>query len=781
MTSEKPMINDDRLPGQPEGIDLKSIYYVVFRHKWKVICCCLAGVLASAALYFVNPPVYQSEGSLLVKYVRDNEARILSPGAKDSEIRTPDSRGDGIMNTEKAILTSFDLAIEVAGHIGPEKILRKAGRTDKIAAASVVHKGTVVETKKENNTISVTFRHRDPEVAQTVLGSLFDAYQKKHVAIHALAGINEDDLTRKADDLRSKLKKTEEELRGWKEKAGVTSVEDANKSHVDQITKIQEDLHKAETELAGRKAGLKELQGTAPRKTTETVVGEDPIPPDKADQFRNLALELDSLRKAETNLLVQFTGESARVKGVRERIADVEQQKKKLEEEYPQLTTKPGAILPLTANPAAPTMNTLMETYRITALEAETNTLHIQLESLQAGVAEIRKAEAKITELQREKELQEASLRTYQTVLEQAKIYLAFAPGKMPNINVVQEPTPPAKDISKTMKPMAVALALGLIGGLGLAFLIELVLDLSVKRPIDVKRKLGLPLFLTIPLMPRNGHAHLPKKFEESPEQMPTRTTSVGVDPSSFFPHRTGSPTNKKQKPSAASSDGNMTPSAHINGSVAPWEAHHQLRAYHEALRDRLITHFEVNNMTHKPKLIAVTSCSQGAGVTSTAAGLAATLSETGDGNVLLVDMNLEQGAAHPFHRGQPACGLLDALESETRDPALVQEKLYLASMNDTVNKLPHLLPKRFTHLVPKLKMSDYDYIIFDMPAVSQTSITPKLARYMDMVLMVLESEKTNRDVVEQATTLLGESNVSVKAVLNKYRPYVPRWLQQEL
>jgi hypothetical protein len=51
----------------------------------------------------------------------------------------------------------------------------------------------------------------------------------------------------------------------------------------------------------------------------------------------------------------------------------------------------------------------------------------------------------------------------------------------------------------------------------------------------------------------------------------------------------------------------------------------------------------------------------------------------------------------------------------------------------------------------------------------------------MDMVLMVLESEKTNRDVVQQANSLLGESNVSVKAVLNKYRPYVPRWLQQEL
>src|SRR6266702_4978406 len=161
----------------------------------------------------------------------------------------------------------------------------------------------------------------------------------------------------------------------------------------------------------------------------------------------------------------------------------------------------------------------------------------------------------------------------------------------------------------------------------------------------------------------------------------------------------------EKRSTSAPGSVSGVESNRPVSDSVAPWDAHHELRAYYEALRDRLITHFDVHGMTHKPKLIALTSCSRGAGVTSTAAGLAATLSETGDGNVLLVDMNVEQGAAHPFHRGRPACGLLDALESETRDPALVQEKLYLASMNDVASNLPHILPKRFTNLVPKLTM----------------------------------------------------------------------------
>ena len=763
MTPEETMMDDEHRQAQNAGINLKDIYYVLFRHKWKIILFSLAGVLAAAGVYILGPPTYQSEAKLFVPYVLERERQSLNPAAKDSEIR-PTETGS-IINSELEILRSFDIYTQVADLVGPEKILSKAGNANRIQAAAVIGKNLETEAIGRSSTIRVVFRHSDQDVVQPVLRNLIERYQKKHVEVHRLAGFMEEDLTRKTDELRNKLAKIEEELRGWMDKAGVTSLDAANKAHVDQISKIREDLFRAEAELAGHRAGLLELQGAASKKTEEKATdgsGGSKVPLEKTDQYRNVAAELDSLRKNETNLLAQFTGESPYVKKIRERIADFELQTRKLEQDYPQLT-KPNSPspLPVAVNQAVPSFDPLIEAYRITTLEAQTNTLHSQLKVVLAEAAEVKNAEAKITELKREKDLLETNYRNSQTTLEQAKLDQSLLPGKVPNINVVQEPSPPAKDSSKTLKPMAIALALGVFGGLGLAFCIELVLDRSVRRPIEVKDKLHLPLFLTIPHVARNGHARLPQNSVVSDlkeqEQMEKRTTS------------------------GQGSVGGVESNRPIAAGVAPWDTDHQLRVYYEALRDRLITHFEVNNMTHKPKLIAVTSCSQGAGVTSTAAGLAATLSETGDGNVLLVDMNLKQGAAHPFHMGRPACGLLDALESETRDPALVQEKLYLASMNDTASTLPHILPRRFTHLVPKLKMSDYDYIIFDMPAISQISVTPKLARYMDMVLMVIESEKTNRDVVEQANSLLAESNVSVKAVLNKYRSCVPRWLHQEL
>jgi Mrp family chromosome partitioning ATPase len=213
---------------------------------------------------------------------------------------------------------------------------------------------------------------------------------------------------------------------------------------------------------------------------------------------------------------------------------------------------------------------------------------------------------------------------------------------------------------------------------------------------------------------------------------------------------------------------------------VVSLERNPSLQPFYEALRDRLLVHFEVKNLTHKPKLVAVTSAGQGAGVSTIAAGLAASLSRTGDGNVLLVDMNLEHGAAQQFYKGKPDCGLDAALENATKGNALVQENLYVVTGNSDSDKLPRILPKRFAALLPRLKASDYDYIIFDLPPVSQTSITSRLARLMDMVLLVVESEKSNREVVQQASTWLAESGATVGAVLNKTRRYVPERLHPE-
>ena len=67
------------------------------------------------------------------------------------------------------------------------------------------------------------------------------------------------------------------------------------------------------------------------------------------------------------------------------------------------------------------------------------------------------------------------------------------------------------------------------------------------------------------------------------------------------------------------------------------------------------------------------------------------------------------------------------------------------------------------------------------LPRVTRTSITPGLAGMMDLVLMVVESEKEPQDMVKRAATLMQESQARVSVVLNKLRTFVPARLHREL
>jgi Mrp family chromosome partitioning ATPase len=236
----------------------------------------------------------------------------------------------------------------------------------------------------------------------------------------------------------------------------------------------------------------------------------------------------------------------------------------------------------------------------------------------------------------------------------------------------------------------------------------------------------------------------------------------------------------RRKLAAGAGADGSHT-NGENGGAMTVWDPKTtHIEMYADGLRERLMTYFEAHNLNlKKPKLVAVTECGQGAGVTVIANNLAASLSRT-SGNVLLVDMKGENGAARAFYQGRPGRTVSNLLEPENetngRETNGAEE-----NGEENNNKLACALPSKFTHIVPKLRASDYDYIVFDMPAISPMSATPRLGSYMDIVLLVLESEKTGQQLAARATALMRESRANVAAVVNKYRAHVPARLSQEL
>jgi uncharacterized protein involved in exopolysaccharide biosynthesis/Mrp family chromosome partitioning ATPase len=787
----------------PPAINLRDIYYVMFRHKWKIsIICGVALVVAIVVKLTVKVP-YQSEAKLYIRYVIDSKSPGQMSGS-DSRVRSMDERAENVINTEMQILTSFDLAQQVADAITPQRILSKmGGGTNRYLAATVIQRGLLAEVPHGSSVIRIMFQHPDIDVVQPVLRTLILTYVKKHDEIHR--PVYDEFLTQETDTLRSRLLETEDQLRKAMSKAGIISIEDTKKQYTEQLSRIQEDIFKAQAELAERRTAVDEIESGLRRKsdsstngsiasgqsseppgsnspvvlatlpagtnlasatssddnTNDTAAAED----DSRAEHKKICVLLETLQKKEQELLIQFTPANPMVKSIQGQIESYRKLKHDLEDENPALLAtkeapKAGGEKPL-VGPAQSSYDIVAEKARVAALLARMHVLNDQMDKIRQEAASVEQVEGPITELQRKKEVDEARYRSISSNLDQARLDERLGSGRVWNINTIQEPCPPYKVASKIYAILAMIVVGGLGLGLGLAFLLELYLDQTVKRPEEIEAKFGLPLFLTIPDVACGGDSFrlkLPWR-SNGVEEPPIPTTSVAN----------------------ASGERAMVPD--------------KVRDFCRGLGDRLITFFEVNNLVHKPKLVGLASCRGGAGVTTIASGLAASLSETGEGRVLLVDMR-GNGSAHAFYHGAPACDIDDALEADRRHEARSSENLYVVSEsgspfapnghasgegNGGNGNVTAVTPRRFRSLMPRLRASDYDYIIFDMPPISQISVTPALARFMDALLVVVEAETTDRDVVKKCLNLVSDSRANLGVVFNKSRNYLPDALNAEV
>lgn len=728
----------------PASLTLEDVYYVLFRHKWLLLGLTGLGALAAVGVFLSIPTTYVSNAKLAIRYVLDTKS--LPANSKDTgEVQVPNAGGDNLINSEMEILRSFDLAQQVADNLGASNILAKlGGGTNRLAAAAVIARGVKVEAVPRSMIIDVSFESKDPELAQPVLNGLIESYKKLHAEVHRARG--DEDVQKRTDELRTHLMDTEDKLRRLKasvgEKAGVSiaSLEDAQKALNDQMFKIRDELLAGEAELAERQAAFKQF-GALPSAPTNSVAPEAEVPADDLDQYKGYCGDLGSLRDKEDRYRKELLTDShPMVVTLRKEIDRVEKLKKALEDKYPKLT---GLNLPTTGTSVGAD-DSAVSAARINALKARTNALTQQLVAVQQSLGELEKAAPDLEQLQLQRELDRTSYLSNLASSEKERAYAAWwDSGRASNIGIPQTPSPPAKAARKS-KVMLMAFLGAIFGPIALVFGVELFLDPRIKRRSDVENKLHLPVFLTIPDLNHNGHARLaPKPVTDPPSSADKSELAL---------------------PAAGSQ-------ATLNG----------LKPYCEALRDRLMFYFHARNMTHKPKLVGVTSSSRASGATTIAAGLAAALSETGDGNVLLVDMNVPGAAAHPFHNGKPGCGLPELLEGGKREEAMVNPNLYVVSASDAPGKAGAFLPKRFSDLLPKFKASDYDFIIFELPPVSQTSASANLAGMLDMTFLVLESEKTHKETAKRAAAMFAEAQANYATVLNKTRNYLPGWLRQEL
>jgi succinoglycan biosynthesis transport protein ExoP len=295
--------------------------------------------------------------------------------------------------------------------------------------------------------------------------------------------------------------------------------------------------------------------------------------------------------------------------------------------------------------------------------------------------------------LQQDLKNKEEQLRAVDKQVRDLNMLEAASPGV--TVNVFDPPRVPEKAaLPDTKKILAIALVLGLMGGLGLACVRDW-LDPRLRSTEEIKAVLGMPILGMVPRMPDNLAPAV-------------RGQKLLLDPGS--------------------------------------EAAEAYRALRTAIK------FGVPE--GRAKTILIASPASGDGKTTVASNLAIGLAQVGK-RVLLIDADLRHPKQHEMFGVENHSGLSDVLAHDLT-PAEVAQKtvvpnLEIVSAGATPENPADLLNSpRFMEVIEELT-DRYDHIVIDSPPVLAVTDTRIIAASCDVTVMVLRADRADRKMCESA------------------------------
>ncbi len=717
------------------GLSAREVYYILFRHKWLILLSSLLGLVAAVGIWVRTPTMYTSEAKLLVRYVAERTG--FDAEVRDGQIISPTRSGDSIVNSEVEILGSRDLVESTLDELDARSApVQSSNLESRAGAVANAAQNLQITVQRNSSVIRVAFTAANPALAQEFLMRLVSKYLDKHNEIHRSASAYEF-LSQQTDQIRSRLIQTEEELGRMYSAAGVMSVAEGSASLSARQKELQTAIQGAEAELAATKARVQFIrsQSAADASSSASV-----FRPHVGGGASEDSVALRGLLEKEGQLLAAFAEDSIPIREIRRQIAIARAGLRV--QPLPEGAVGDGASDGGTGAVAAAVSPSMFDEQVTTAaLEARLVVLREQMRQVKTETESLDRVADKIGDLERRKEIQAANYKYFVESLERARIDDALDTRRQSSISVVQPATFPAGAIMGAMRRQAViALVLGVLGGLALAFLREYVFDHSLRRPRDMEAVFGVPTLISIP---RSDLA--PLLHGDRPATAGLLTASAGE----------------------------------AGGRAGVWPADSEIGDYCEALRDRVI--WATEGVGSRPIVLGVAGCQDASGVSTVATALALGLARNSEDRVLLVDGNPAHHAANRIFGVDSRTGLTEIQMDSKGNTAVVQTSVYVMSTTADERPPPRGAAGAMEDLIRRLRGASAAFVVLDLPPVTDTSLTPRVARLLDGVLLVVEAEKVDRAIAAHARRLLEQAQAKIiGTVLNKRRRYVPAWLSAE-
>lgn len=490
--------------------DLRSFITILGKRKKLLLTFFLLSMALAAAVTYGLAPTYEADAKILVKIGREN---VFFPSAEKSyPVVSIDN--EQLINTEIEILMSLSLAEEVVAAVGPGTIYPKLNssaakhtfgfglRAPKnppsrtALAALQLQKNLEVASIRKSNVIDAGFRHRDPEIAARVVNQLVQAYVDRHLKIHKNPESSEF-FREQANLFRKKVAEAQQSLKDFKSRYDITSIEEERVLLLTEEAKLRAALNEtliAEAEMANQLPEIQAQLSAAP-KTIPQSREVDPNPY-AISAFEGKLVELELKEK---DLARRYTDENRALQGVRNEIVLLQ---KRLAEQKAQTYGKST----FTVNPTYQILQDefIRKEIETRALRARKELQTTQLGDIRGRIDKLNLVETELQRLSNQAELAESSYRLYLGKYEESRISDAMDTQKITNVSIIEPAQVPVKPIRpRPALNLALGFMLGILGGVCLAFTLELMGD-SINEPEELEEAAGIPALASI------SEIHLP-------------------------------------------------------------------------------------------------------------------------------------------------------------------------------------------------------------------------------------------------------------------------------
>src|SRR3984957_950909 len=691
---------------------LREYMRVLIKRKWMVISVIVGIFMAIAVASLRQTPSYDAVGRIAVNKADSN---LIS--FKDS---TPDvdyvyEQSD--LDTEVRILQSDLMALQVIRTLNLDKRPEFGGHSDQkqanlvadplqtdsnrtSALLSMFHSRLRVTLIPNTRIIEIHYNSTDPQLAANVVNTLAATYVEQNFKTKFESTMQASDwLSKQLVDLQMKVETSQEKLVRYQKEHEILGIDEKQNIITEKLDELNKEMTVAESDRMQKEAIYRQTQTNDPDAIAAAIISDT-----VGGETGAGSMLLDKLREQQASLRIQVAELSTQFGPSYPKVAQLDSQLKEIDRQLLSETNK--------------AVDHLKGQY-LAALQRETM-LRTSFEKQKQEANKLNESAIEYSILKRDLDSNRTLYEGLLEKLKEAGVTAGLRSNNFRIIDAARIPTMPSEP--NIPRNLSFALVLGVISGVGLAFVLEN-MDNTVRTPEQATLLSALPSLGMIPLGSSTSNRGSGKRLALTAAQEVVETVTQGRPQS-------------------------------------------QMAESYRALRTSLL----LSNLGAPPKVIMVTSARPQEGKTTTSINTSIVLAQKGV-RVLLIDADLRRPSVHKTLGMGPRSGLSNVLTGS----ATVQQTITVSPILPNLFIMPAGTPppnpaellasSNMRDLITELR-GQYDHIVIDTPPTLSVTDAVVLSPRADATILVIRSGQTTKQALRRARDILMQVNAHVAGVL---------------